>query len=152
MIAPRVAWVLNLLFFLALGSTTSVRASKVWAERVLGEMSIGYDPGDNRTLMDQVVLVAFGPDSIDKEAESFVKACISAGLDAGYDAYSAAPGEVAVKLGAAWVAFKTSVVGCISLAGFADSYVSQFEVGVQERQHWVEGLNLFLDWIVAPSR
>lgn len=115
----------------------------VYFEYGIAEATAGISADGRRTLIKKINLVATGPRSVDKEVQSYLRACAeqSTILAAGA-AYGTPSPEPAARLAAAYATFKGAMYQCLSGSRLAKTYFAKFAVEIVQRDKWVDGLVL----------
>ena len=115
----------------------------IWWEHPVVETTGGYDARNKKTLINSFNLVVYGPTSVKETIVHAIEECVKASAVAAYEAFQATPSpEIGARIGAAFAAFKSTIVSCISLRGIGNELASKFNLGYVRRGRWVDGLNL----------
>ena len=118
----------------------------VWYQYGVASAAGGFDFEKNRTLFNRWYIVAYGPDSVEREAKSYVQNCAKTATIAAVEAFKDTPTpEISAHVAAARASFQANVQTCLSLRSFTKAYASKFEIGYIRRALWVDGLNLKFD-------
>src|SRR2546421_103580 len=84
----------------------SIGQGRIWFEYGVAQTTGGFDAKNNRTLINKWYIAAFGPDDIATETKAYVQQCVRDAVIVAVHAFQTTPGEVAVKLSAAYGSFQ----------------------------------------------
>ncbi|GJD92460.1 hypothetical protein BHAOGJBA_6014 [Methylobacterium hispanicum] len=115
----------------------------IWWEHPVAEATGGYDAKNKKTLINSFNIVVFGPSSVRETIVDVLRNCVKISAVAAYEAFQAAPSpEIGARIGAAFAAFKATLMPCVSTTALGRELASEFSLGYIRRGRWVDGLNL----------
>lgn len=130
------------LFFLL---TATGYCETVFFREVIGQASIGYDAKAGETIVACYSLGVIGPDNIDSAVNDLVHQAVDRSFKACMVAFAATPGEISVRLLAAFETFKDSIGREFSSQQLLQGLADKIHLGVFQTTERINGLQIVVN-------